>query len=393
MPTPYSRLLRVALAASAWLSLVSPAAAAAQTVAEPPLVASAEPGGQTHDLTGQDAAPPAVAQYPSLHLVGFGDIDFASQDKSEGPRGFTEGQFVLHFASALSPHVSVFSELSFTPRADAGTGTPPATGFNAEVERLIIRFDRSDRLKLSFGRYHTPINWWNTAYHHGLWLQTTIARPEMVQFGGQFIPVHFVGALAEGSFPAGGWNLNYQGGVGNGRGNVISRAGDAGDNNAQPAWLLNVFTKPDVPFGLQVGGSVYFDRISQTARPEYNEQIFSAHAVWLHEDPEVIAEIADVRHTPLAGGLTVSNVAYYAQGAYRFHGAAHLFKPYYRFEHNGVDPADPVFTAVPNLDVSTYGVRYDISTYAAIKVEGRTRKQSAAAPWTNGGFFQIAFTF
>src|SRR3989441_487987 len=155
----------------------------------------------------------------------------------------------------------------------SATGSPPATGFNAEVERAIIRFDHSDKLKVSFGRYHTPINWWNTAFHHGQWLQTTISRPEMVQFGGRFIPVHFVGALVEGGVPAGGWNLNYQAGVGNGRGSVISRGGDFGDNNNNRAWLVNVFTKPDVAFGLQVGGSVYFDRITSAGRPEFSERI------------------------------------------------------------------------------------------------------------------------
>src|SRR5436190_2616969 len=236
-------------------------------------------GAQTHGEQPPAGGPPNI-EYPSLKITGFADINFAAQDTSEGARGFSEGQFVLHLAAALSPRVNFFGELSFTPRADAGTGTPAATGFNAEVERVIIRFDQSDLLKVSFGRYHTPINWWNTAFHHGQWLQTTISRPEMVQFGGRFIPVHFVGALAEGAFSAGGWNLNYQSGVGNGRGNVISRAGDAGDNNARPAWILNVFTKPDRVIGLQVGGSVYFDRITSVGQPEYAERILGAYAVW-----------------------------------------------------------------------------------------------------------------
>src|ERR1700704_1973404 len=87
-------------------------------------------------------------------------------------------------------------------------------------------FDQSDQLKVSFGRYHTPVNYWNNTFHHGSWLQTTISRPEMAQFGGAFIPVHFVGALAEGVLPAGGLNLNYNVGIGNGRGGVISRGGD-----------------------------------------------------------------------------------------------------------------------------------------------------------------------
>jgi len=341
------------------------------------------------DQTTREAQP----EYPSLHISGFADVNFSLQNRSEGARGFSEGQFTLHLASALSPRVAFFGELTFSPRADAGTGSPPATGFNAEVERAIIRFDQSDELKVSFGRYHTPVNWWNTAFHHGQWLQTTISRPEMVQFGGRFIPVHFVGALAEGVLPSGGWNINYQAGVGNGRGNIISRGGDAGDNNDRPAWLLNVFAKPDRTFGLQVGGSVYVDRVTVPGRPDFDERITSLHAVWQREDPEIIAEIADVHHELVGGALPTSNLAYYVQAAYRLPSSARLWKPYYRFEHIDIDSRDVVFAGVPNLDGSTIGVRYDISTYAAIKSEARIRRRTADQPRTNGWFLQIAFTF
>jgi len=364
----------VLLAVILWLA--APRASAAQ----PP------PGGH-----GDQA--PAAVEYPSFHLSGFADVNFASQKASDGARGFTEGQFVLHLASALSPRVHFFGEISFSPRADAGTGTPAATGYNAEIERAIIRFDRSDQLKVSFGRYHTPVNWWNTAYHHGQWLQTTINRPEMIQFGGRFLPVHFIGALVEGSVPASGLNIGYQGGVGNGRGNVISRGGDAGDNNARPAWLMNVFSKPDRAYGLQVGASLYFDRVSVPARPEFDERIVAAHAVWQHEDPEVIAEIANVHHSQVGGSVTASNLAYYIQTAYRLPIGNRLWKPYYRFEHIDIETTDPVFAGVPSLDGSTVGVRYDVSTYAAIKGEFRARRRVDGQPFTKGWFTQVAFTF
>ncbi len=373
------------------------AGAAAVCLASPLSAAQHEPVSSltSGNVAQVNQATPAVPEneYPSLHLSGFGDVNFLAQKRPEGSRGFSEGQFVLHLASALSPRTNFFGELSFTPRADAGTGTPAATGFNAEVERAIIRFDQSDHLKVSFGRYHTPINWWNTAFHHGQWLQTTISRPEMVQFGGRFIPVHFVGALAEGGFPAGGWNLNYQAGVGNGRGNVISRGGDAGDNNARPAWALNVFSKPDRAFGLQVGGSLYLDRISLAGRPEFSERIVAAHAVWQREDPEVIAEIANVRHEQVGGGPVASNLAYYIQTAYRPPSVGRLWKPYYRFEHIDIERTDAIFATVPNLDGSTIGVRYDISMYAAIKSEVRVRRRVSDQPRANGWFLQISFTF
>ena len=174
---------------------------------------------------------------------------------------------------------------------------------------------------------------------------------------------------------------------------MISCAGDVGDNDGRPAWLLSLFTRPDRAFGLQVGGSVYFDRISVPGQPEFSERITAAHAVWQREDPEIIAEIADVRHREIGGPLTASSLAYYVQTAYRLPSFGRLWKPYYRFEHIAIGAADVVFASVPNLDGSTMGVRYDISTYAAIKSEVRVRRRVSDRPRTNGWFFQISFTF
>src|SRR6266852_3846098 len=193
----------------------APSAAVAQT-APAPVTQPAVMGPDVH--AGHMGTLQSIV--PSTHIAGFSDFDFGATDLHGAHSGFSEGQFVLHLNSAVSSKVSFFGELSLTARPDAGTGTPPAPGFNVEVERSIIRFEQNDYFKISFGRYHTPINYWNTEFHHGQWLQTTASRPEMVQFGGRFIPVQFVGALVEGAVPAGGFNLNYSAGLGNGRGSV-----------------------------------------------------------------------------------------------------------------------------------------------------------------------------
>ena len=335
------------------------------------------------------------SEYPSLKIAGFGDVNFSATEHVEGPRGFSQGQFALHMTSALSPRVTFFGEISFSARSDAGAGSPPATGFNAEIERMILRFDRSDQLKASFGRYHTPINWWNTFYHHGQWLQTSIQRPEMIQFGGRFLPVHFVGALVEGAVPAGGLNLNYKAGIGNGRASVISRGGDAGDVNGRRAWLLNAFAKPDKPYGLELGGALYDDLITLSAGPEYREQIVSGYVVWHKENPELIAEFASVRHREheVAEAPATWSHAFYVQTAYRLPWKEGRWKPYFRFEHIGVDPDEVVFAAVPNLDQATIGVRFDASQFAAIKGEYRTWTRGSESQRNQGGFFQISFTF
>jgi len=382
-PWRFARGLRTAAVCCLAL-LPSPAVAAGQSPQEPQQAAAA-----THDQHDQAEA----AQYPNLRIAGFGDVNFSATSKPEGPRGFTLGQFVLHMTSALSPRVTFFGEISLTARGDAGTGSPAATGFNTEVERMIVRFDRNDQLKVSFGRYHTPINWWNTHFHHGHWLQTTIARPEMTQFGGRFIPVHFVGGLVEGSVPAGGMNLNYQAGIGNGRAAVISRGGDAGDSNGNRAVLANVFARPDRPYGLQVGGSVYADTVTLANSREFAERIVAAHAVWQKEEPEFITEFAAVRHRETGGSSATWSRAFYAQVAYRLPWQERLWKPYYRFEHVGIDEADAVFQTVQPLDMSTFGIRYDLSQFAAAKGEYRTWTRGNGVERNHGAFFQVCFTF
>ncbi|HEY7474333.1 MAG TPA: hypothetical protein VH679_04940 [Vicinamibacterales bacterium] len=377
------------LARTPWLRGVA-VAAVLVSLARPAAAQTPQPPPAPHEMP-----PPGQRDYPSLRIAGFGDINFSDTKRVEGPRGFTLGQLALHLTSELSPRVTFFGELSFSARADAGTDSPPVTGFNTEVERLILRFDQSDRLKVSFGRFHTPINYWNTAYHHGQWLQTTIQRPEMIQFGGRFLPVHFVGGLVEGSVPAGGWNLNYKAGVGNGRASVISRAGDAGDSNDERAWLANVFVKPDKVFGLEFGGSLYGDNVTLADAREFHEKIVAGYVVWNKEDPELIAEFAGVRHRQ--SGSTDDEAtwsrAYYIQAAYRLPQFNRLLKPYYRFEHIGIATGDGMFATVPRLDNSTVGLRYDASVFAAIKGEYRTWRRGDGVPRNHGGFFQVCFTF
>lgn len=336
--------------------------------------------------------PAGESEGPRLRLAGFGDINFSRQQRTEGAKGFSLGQFALHLTSQLSSRVTFLGEISFTARSDAGTGTPAAPGFNVEIERMIVRFDKSDRLRVSFGRYHTPINFWNTAFHHGQWLQTTISRPEMIQFGGRFLPVHFVGALIEGAVPAGGMNIGYKAGIGNGRGNAISRAGDAGDNNNDMSYLASLVSKPDALYGLEFGAAFLADTIGATGSAKIPEKIVTAHVAYLKETPEFIAEVASVRHD-IAGAGTLWSHAYYVQGAYRLAWNERKWKVYYRFEHIDVPPADTAFSTVPVFDGSTLGIRYDASLYAALKFEYRTWTRGPGSTRDSGGFFQLSFTF
>jgi hypothetical protein len=342
---------------------------------------------QAHQHEGQEVEA-AVRQiethYPSLQVRGFGDVDFSATDQKGMTSGFDLGQLDLHLASPLSRKVSYFGEITFNARP---------TEYTLEVERSIIRYDYNDFFKISFGRYHTPIGYWNTAFHHGAWLETTIARPDMVKIGGTFIPVHFVGFLAEGNIPSGGLGLGYSLGVGNGRGDIIFRPGDAGDNNNNRAWVANLFVRPAKFYGLQIGASGYRDKITLADGRNFREWIASAHLVWTKEHPELLAEFANVNHELIMTGQSSNNQAFYVQLGYRLPWFERTVKPYYRFEYTHVPPSEQLFTNTMDLVGSIAGIRYDITNYASFKAEYRNSRRQPGDPRVNGLFFQTCFTF
>ncbi len=344
-----------------------------------------------HDEHAQNGTV-AEHHFPSLQVRGFGDVDFSATDEPGSHSGFTLGQVVLHLASPLSRKIAYFGEISFTAQP---------TAYSVDVERSIIRYDYNDYFKLSFGRYHTPTNYWNTEFHHGLWLQTTISRPEMIRFGGRFQPVHFLGMLAEGHIPSGRLGLVYEVGLGNGRASIISRAGDAGDVNNNRAWVARVFASPAGLPGLQVGGAIYRDKISPSpalpGNPTFGEWISSAHLVWARETPEFLAEFANVHHRNELTGKISDSQAFYVQLAYRLPWQERKWKPYYRFEYTHIPVTEPLFSLadfrVQDLVSSTAGLRYDISDFAAFKWEYRHTKRGPTDPQVNGVFMQTSFTF
>jgi hypothetical protein len=355
----------------------------------------------------QPAAPPAVQEhrhdtqqtqatlqqlethYPSLQIRGFADADFSATDVKGANSGFNLGQLDLHLASALSRKISYYGEITLNAHP---------TDYTIEVERSFIRYDYNDYFKMSFGRFHTPIGYWNTAFHHGAWLETTIDRPFIVKVGGTFTPLHFVGFLAEGNIPSGGAGLSYNVGVGNGRGDIISRPGDAGDNNNNRAWVANLYSRPARLYGLGLGFSVYRDKITLPNGQNYREWINSAYLVWTKGSPEFLSEFDNVNHRNILTNKVANSDAFYVQFAYRLPWLEKSLKPYYRFEYTHMPFSEEVFTHQDQVQ-SIVGLRYDISSYAAFKSEFRnTRPQPAqngfpALPAINGVFFQTAFTF
>lgn len=330
------------------------------------------------------ATPTSVmhADEPGFNIMGFGDISYVSRDGSNRD-GFAIGQGVAHLTASLSESFMVFGEFSATARDSE---------YAFEIERLIVKYEFSDLYKVSAGRYHTPIGYWNSGFHHGAWLQTTIARPEMVKFGSSIVPIHFVGILLEGTWNDNPLGLNYKLGFGNGRHQNIARAGDAGDINGDKAWMVQFGAKPHSLDDIELGIGYYNDEVALPGGLAVEEGTLSAYVAKTHGSAEVLVEYLRSQHELTSDSSVQGDVnAWYAQFAYRLPEGRSDWKPYLRLEHTDVDNNDPLLGA-QGLDYAAgiLGVRWDFNPYAALKAEYRNEEFNSGGRENN---FRVQLSF
>ena len=319
------------------------------------------------------AAPGLVAQVPGqftvedpsqfaedpIQIIGFGDLNYLTGD-NQTTDGFTIGQAVAHIVAPIADRLTIFSEVSATARDSE---------YSLEIERLIARYDFNNRYTLSGGRYHSPIGYWNTAFHHGSWLQTSAGRPQMVKFGTPLIPIHFVGLLFEGDVPT-DLGLSYSVGIGNGRHSNIARSGDAGDVNSSRAWSASLDYQLSSNSAVKAGIGFYSDRVNPSGGVEVDEDIFSAYFALERETPEIIVEYIHAEHDATMSSASGDMDSFYAQFAYRLSGDLQAFKPYVRIEEVDVEDNDPLLSGLGlDYEGAIVGVRYDFAPSASLKFE------------------------
>jgi hypothetical protein len=344
----------------------------------------------------------AQTDTPKVHFRGFADINFAdtSNDLSDDTKshdGFSLGNLVGHVSASLGGKFSFFGEVNVT-----GVDNQ----FSIDVARAFIRYDYNDRLKISGGRYHAPIGYWNVAFHRGLWLQTTIFRPDIIREE-WFQPDHFLGVIAEGHLVS-RIGLGYIAGYGNGRDSDLGPSGlDAGDIDGEDvavpgkvstgrhrAGVVRIFSRPPQFNGVEFGGAVYHDQLAVAFTNGVPELITSAYLAITRESPEILAEFSNLRHsdyyTDGRSRNSWNSQAFYVQFAYRIPQQA-KWKPYTRFEKSLTPKDEPVTGNLENSKL-TAGIRYELTDFATLKVEyGQRRKPGTEH--VNGVFAQTAFTF
>jgi hypothetical protein len=369
---------------SVWRIFVSAVSlAAALGLAPPPAARAADdpaPDG------AEDPAPPA----PELVLRGFGDVNYRRLDGDPDLDSFELGQVDLFVTSRLSDDLSVLAEIVFQPRG--------GDNFTAHVERLLLTYHPSDALRLSLGRYHTAIGYYNTAFHHGAWFQTAADRPFLFAFAkdGGILPIHNVGVSAVGRLPAGALGLHYVAEVGDAQpfhtasGEVDPAAGDDGI-----AVNFGLYARPPSVPGLQVGVSAYYDRRDHPAEVGGNqagsgrmgELIAAGYVAYESGRLELLNEVLAIRHRP-PGGPSAQSWGFYVQAAPKLG----WWRPYARYQYFEADAGDPRLAEQGRRHGPSLGLRRELGTFAALKAQyDRTARRGFAA--RHGFTVQAAFTF
>jgi hypothetical protein len=311
-----------------------------------------------------------------LRVRGFGDVTFHGNNyHPAGQPGnntaFTLGQLNLFVTSDISDKFKFLSEIVFEAGPDNIYGVTRGTAntFGVDVERYLLTYSRNEYFNLSAGRYHTAIGYYNTAFHHSTWLQTTTGRPLLFAFEDQggILPIHNVGVEAYGSIPSGSLGLHYVAEVGNGRESRSPITQEPVQNivteSNHKAVNFELFARPTKVPGLQVGFSVYRDQLLPNNLP-VSETILAAHVVYSTPTFEWLNEALVVRHTP-EGGHSFETPGWYSQISRRFGS----YRPYFRYQYINASPNEPIFPDVGLNAGPSAGLRYDASESVALKLQ------------------------
>ncbi len=317
-------------------------------------------------------------------LHGFIDVGArwysrTNPNSSNSASGFYEKAIDFYLTPQLGQRIRSLAEINL----ETGESSQ-APGI--DFERLQVGYVASDALTVWIGRFHTPYGYWNTAFHHGPQIQTSVQRPKFLAFEDTYgaMPAHTIGVWGTGRQILGDGHITYDLSIGNSP-RILTNGGQPGtgqvdmnllgSNNHDMSTLVNVgYEFGGSLDGLKLGLDAMRWRTTDDVTPlpnTTNVRFVGAYGVYTENDWEVLSEYYRFNDTNVsAGGTNHRSWAAYAQVGRAFG----KFTPYVRWEAALFDQSDNYFG---NLDApigSSYrryaaGLRYDLMSNTALKFE------------------------
>lgn len=256
-----------------------------------------------------------------------------------------------------------------------------------ELERVQLGLQIGGEMVAWVGRFHNPIGYWNTTFHHGAFLQTSVSRPTIVAFedDGGVLPMHVTGLLLQGEHQVGEAALAYE--IGLGAGPEYSA-----DNVLEPLDLLEpsvgghefssaakLALRPDALAEDEIAAFVgYADIPGAGSRADIEQVISGAYLLWTPGRFRVLTAgfyvNNDLRSSSMGGGGTDSFVGGYVHAEMR---PAEEVTVYARLEANGGVGGDDYLELFPEVvrGRTVAGLRFELGERQAVKFEfGDTRR-------------------
>jgi len=302
-------------------------------------------------------------------LHGFADVGIGNHTADEpGLKGANVGALDIFLNPQLGEHTRSLFELTF--EVDEEGQVAP------DLERAQLGYQFSDAATVWIGRFHTPFGYYNTAFHHGQEIATSLRRPRFLLFEDQggVMPNHTVGAWLTGAERLADGKVTYDLFLGNGQaisgGSIDPRSG--GVSHGSTIYGGNFgYVFGETLNGLKLGVSAFRSRISDDEQMGRITQVDNAGVYFAYDTDrfEYLGEYYRFNDRNLADGSPAhrSNAGFLQLG-WRLP----LATPYVRYERAALDQSDNYF-ALQTSGVSYYraalGLRFDLDVKSALKFE------------------------
>jgi hypothetical protein len=301
---------------------------------------------------------------------GFADVGVGNHN-AEFPKyqGADVAELDFFLTPRLGSRTRALFELNFEVGSDGNVGV--------DLERAQIGYQFADSATVWLGRFHTPYGYYNTAFHHGQQIATSLRRPRFIEFEdhGGIMPAHTVGAWLTGAERVGEQKVTYDVYIGNSQRITNGKLdmNNAGNTHGSTIVGGNLgLLLSGALDGLKVGVDVFQTRIEdEDQSPAFVTQVksYGAYAAYDTDSWEDIAEFHVFSNRDLTGHTgTHHSDAGFLQMGYR----AGRFTPYARYERGAFQQSDDYFAA--QATGSSYyrtalGLRFDVDLVSALKLE------------------------
>tara|TARA_R110001583_G_scaffold69544_2_gene197080 strand:+ start:596 stop:1696 length:1101 start_codon:yes stop_codon:yes gene_type:complete len=333
----------------------------------------------------------------------FGDVALTGSDNEGTSSKFVLGDLDLFVAHKINEKTFAMLEMVFEKEEH---------DYNVDIERLWIKHVFSDQFSISAGRFHAPLGYWNSNFHHGTLLQDTTGRPFFLDFeDGEngILPVHTVGLMTSGFLLSDTESWKYKVIIGNGPSLnssnkrsldetskiEVNDISDKSNNKSivarftyQPEnshWALGVFTNihniiESSDTGLVPKGETLI-----------KQKIFGTDFQWNINNFNILAETFILQHEEnFLNNTSYNSLAFYVQGGYKI---KKDLKIIYRYSDLNFDNNDIYFQLMGTKEQSHHVVtlKYDFDHYNSLKLE--YNKQLFSDPLLSSNSYTIQWSF